>query len=167
MVTLAIRVHTLTPVELWNMAIKRGIVPLDLAKYLAWGAGSSEANYVRELSRLVLAHDKYSASTPPEAAKQLAAGGWLFIITLKQIANFEIGGNATCAACIDAVLHHLLLPQLYTIARAHGLKPVVQEGEHKGVKYVIVAASEAALPEAVKDMETTIEQACKKARLCK
>jgi len=44
----AIRVNTLTPIELWTLALKRGIVPLDLAKYLAWGAGSSETSYGRE-----------------------------------------------------------------------------------------------------------------------
>jgi len=162
----AIRVHTLTPVELWSLAIKHGVPPLDLAKYLAWGVGSTDADYIREVSELVLVHDRGLASTPPEVAKQIAAGGSLFLIVVKRVADFEVGGS-TCAVCVDAVLHHFLLIQLYTIARAHGLRPVVHEGAYKGVKYIIVAASEASLPEAVKDMEITIERVCRGAKACR
>jgi len=168
MVAPAIRVYVAVPIELWNMAIKRGIVPLDLAKYLAWAVGSTDADYIREVSELALTHDRGSASTPPEVAKQIAAGTSFFLVAVKRIADFEVGGSPTCATCVDAVLHHFLLIHLYAIARAHGLKPVVQEGEHKGVKYIVVAASEAGLPEAVKTTEEMIERACKKAgRTCK
>jgi len=162
-----IRVHTLSPVELWSLAIKHGVPPLDLAKYLAWGVGSTDADYIREVSELALVHDRGSASTPPEVAKHIAIGGSFFLITIKRVADFEVGGT-TCAVCIDAVLHHFLLIQLYAIARAHGLRPVVHEGAYKGVKYVIVAASEAGLPEAVKEMETMIERVCRRAgRTCR
>jgi len=168
MVAPAIRVYVAVPIELWDMALKRGIVPPDLAKYLAWSVASTDADYIREVSELVLTHDKGSVSTPPEVAKQIAAGGSFFLIAILRVADFEVGGSPTCAACIDAVLHHFLLIQLYAIARAHGLKPVVQEGEHKGVKYIIVAASDTALPEAVKTTEEMIERACRKAgRTCK
>ena len=163
----AVRVYVAVPIELWSMAIKRGVVPLDLAKYLAWAVGSTDDDYIREVSELVLTHDKGAASTPPEVAKHIAIGGSFFLITIKRVADFEVGGS-TCAVCVDAVLHHFLLIQLYAVARARGLRPVVQEGEHKGVKYIVVAASEAGLPEAVKTTEEMIERACKKAgRTCR
>jgi len=166
MVALTIRVHVITPIELWDMALRRGIVPPDLAKYLAWSVAASNADYVREVSELVLTHDRGSASTPPETAKQIAIGISHFLLTIKKIADFEVGGNAACAICIDAVMHHFLLVQLYAIARTHGLRPIVQEGEYKGVKYVIVAGSEAGLPEAIRAVEEEIETACRRARLC-
>jgi len=161
-----VRVYVKTPAELWGLAVRQGVPPLDLAKYLAWGAASNSASDVREWSEAVLAHDK-SSSISPETAKHVAAGFAFMIKFIVSISNAEYGAEDVCKLCVEGVLHHISLVYLYAVARAYALKPIVQEGEYRGFKYLIVAASEAGLPEVSKTLELMIEDACGKTRLCR
>jgi len=167
MVTQAVRVYTKAPVKLWGLALKRGVLPLDLAKYLAWGVASNDVDVVRELSVFALANEKYSADVGAKEAEGVAVGIVATVKLLLSIANAEYGRGDVCTLCVEGVLHHLALMYLYAVARVYNLKPVVEEGEYRGFKYIVVAASEAGLSEIVKVTENMIEQACRGAKACR
>jgi len=159
-------VYVKTPVELWALAVGRrqGDVPLDLAKYLALGVASNETRDIRRWSTLALGHEHYLAAKSAEEARIIAKHTALTMLLLVEISAQEYGGQ--CDICTEGILHRLALSYLYAIAHTHGLKPIVEEGEYKGLKYILIAASDAALPEAVKAVEGEIEAACKRARVC-
>jgi len=162
-----IRVYVKVPVELWALAVGRrqGGVPLDLAKYLALGVASNESRDIRRWSTLALGHEQYLAKKSAEEARIIAKHTALTMLLIVEISVQEYGGQ--CDLCTEGILHRLALSYLYAISKAHGLKPVVQEGEYRGLKYIIIAASDAGLQEATKAMEEEIEGACKRARVCR
>jgi len=83
---------------------------------------------------------------------------------IAEISVQEYGGQ--CDICTEGILHRLALSYLYAVARAHGLKPIVEEGTYKGLKYIIIAASEAGLQEATRAMEGEIEVVCRRVGIC-
>jgi len=166
MVAQVVRVYVKTPAELWALALGRqGDVPPDLAKYLALGTASTDPRDIRRWSALALGHEHYLATKSSEEARKLAIHTALTMLIIAEISMQEYGGE--CEMCTEGILHRLALSYMYAIARTHGLRPVVQEGEHKGLKYLVVAASETALPEVVKAVAELIEEACRRARLCR
>jgi len=160
------RVYVKTPVELWALALGRrqGDVPLDLAKYLALGTASTDPRDIRRWSALALSHERFMVEKSGEEARRLAIHTALTMLLMAEISAQEYGGE--CEMCTEGILHRLALSYLYAVARTYALRPVVQEGEYRGFKYIIVASSEAGLPEASKTLELMIEDACGKTRLC-
>jgi len=167
MVTRVIRVYTKTPAELWSLAIRHGVPPLDFAKYLALGVGSNDPADVRIWSMAALSHDKFFGKMSPDIARRNAVDIATTIKLLVSITLVEYGDEDTCALCVEGILHHISLMYLYAVARIYGLKPIVQEGEYKSFKYLIVVVSETGLPEATKALETMIEEACERERICR
>jgi len=164
---MVVRIHVRTPTEPWIQLLSggRGDVPLAVAKLLAVGLASTDVRDIRRWSVLALGHERYMAEKSGEEARRLATHTALTMQLVEEISVQEFGSG--CNACVDGILHRLALSYLYAIARAYDLRPVVQEGEYKGLQYIIIAASEAGLGEAVRATERDIEDVCKRVRVCR
>jgi len=164
---MVVRIHVRTPVEPWIQLLSRGQgdMPLAVAKLLAVGLASTDVRDIRRWSVLALGHERYMAEKSAEEARRLAIHTAMTMQLVEEISVQEFGDG--CNACVDGILHRLALSYLYAISKAHGLRPVVHEGGYKGFTYILIAASETGLQEAIKAMERDIEDMCRRVRVCR
>jgi len=155
-----------TPVWVWKLLLEKKYVPVDVVKLAGWGLASRDSGFVEKIANSATEYERLYSDIDPIVAAAAAEDLRNIIVHVARVGGAVFEGDALGVQCLKHLLHSMALEFLYAVARVHNVKPVVQEGEYKGYKYIAVALGDAGLPEVTKALEELIDEACKTEGAC-
>lgn len=149
------------PTALWEAVFKFGVdPPVEGLRLMGVAVIARDAKDVALWSTLAATHEEKIAMKDPDIAKALADGASIAGATVLRAAVVD----DVVEACADVLHHHLALTYLFAVARLIGAKPLVEEGEYRGHKYVAVALSEEGLKGILDAIHEGIDRICQRER---
>jgi len=147
------------PSALWNAVFNFGVdPPAEQLRLMGVAVIARDAEDVALWSTLAATHEEKIAVKDPDTAKALADGASIAGATVLRAAVVD----SVVETCADVLLHHLALTYLFAVARLIGAKPLVEEGEHRGYKYVAVSLSEEGLKNLLNAIYEDIDRICQR-----
>jgi len=155
-----------TPPWVWRLLLEKKYVPVDVVKLAGWGLASRDSGFVEKVAESAAEYERDYSDVDPMVAAAVAEDLRNIILHVARVGGAVFEGDAFGIQCLKFLLHSMALEFLYAVAKVHNIKPVVQEGEHKGYQFVAVALGDVGLSEATKVLEELIEEACKSEGAC-
>jgi len=147
------------PSALWEAVFNFGVdPPVEQLRLMGVAVIARDAEDVALWSTLAATHEEKIAVKESDTAKALADGASIAGATVLRAAVVD----DVVETCANVLLHHLALTYLFAVARLIGAKPLVEEGEYRGYKYVAVVLSEEGLKGILDAIHDGIERICQR-----
>jgi len=147
------------PSALWDAVFNFGVDPPDEhLRLLGVAVASRDSSDLKVWATLIATHEEKMAERDLEVARALAEGAAIAGATVIRAAWVDTAVQTSA----NVLLHHLALTYLFAMAKVIGAKPLVEEGEHRGFKYLAVSLSEEGLRNILTAIQEGIDRICQR-----